>query len=54
VYAYDVNKLGGSVRVHTKKTEYLVVASKDNGLTVNADKIAWPCLKIILQDDVTI
>jgi len=38
VYAYNVNKLGESV--HTiKETETLVVASKENGLTVNADKI---------------
>ena len=37
VYADDVNILGGSI--HTiKNTEALVVASKETGLEVNADK----------------
>ena len=38
VYADDVNILGGSVRTLKKKTEALVVASKETGLAVNADK----------------
>jgi len=37
-YADDVNKLGGSVHTSEKNTEALVVASKETGLEVNADK----------------
>ena len=45
----SVNKMGGSV--HTiKKTETLAVARKENGLTVKADKIAWSCLDIGMQN----
>ena len=38
VYADDVNILGGSVHTIKKNAESLVVASKENGLEVNADK----------------
>ena len=38
VYADDVNTLGGSVRTITKTAQAFVVASKENGLEVNADK----------------
>jgi hypothetical protein len=38
VYADDVNILGGSVHTVTKNTEVLVVATKETGLEVNADK----------------
>jgi len=38
VYAYDVNILGGSVHTTKKKTEALVVDSKEVGLEANADK----------------
>jgi hypothetical protein len=38
VYADDVNILGGSVRTIKENTESLVVASKEIGLEVNADK----------------
>jgi hypothetical protein len=40
-YADDVNVLGGSVHTIKKNTEALVVASKDNGLKVNADKTKY-------------
>jgi hypothetical protein len=36
--ADDVNILGGSVHTVKKNTDALVVASKGNGLQVNADK----------------
>jgi len=38
VYADDVNILGGSVHAIKKNTEALVVASKETGLDVIADK----------------
>jgi hypothetical protein len=38
VYADDVNILGGSVHAIKKDTEALVVASKEIGLEVNAEK----------------
>jgi hypothetical protein len=38
VYATDVNVLGGSLHTAEKNTEVLVVASKEIGLEVNADK----------------
>ena len=38
VNADDVNVLGGSVRTIEKNTNTLVVANKDIGLEVNADK----------------
>jgi hypothetical protein len=38
VYAADVIILGGRVRTAEKKAEPLVVASKEIGLQVNADK----------------
>ena len=37
-YADDVNILGGSVHTVEKNAEALVVASKETGLEVNADK----------------
>jgi hypothetical protein len=37
-YADDVNVLGGRVNTIKKITDALVVASKDTGLEVNADK----------------
>ena len=39
VFAYDVSILGGSVHAIKEKAEALVVASKETGLEVNADKI---------------
>jgi len=41
VYADDVIILGGSVHTVKKSTEALVVASKEIGLNVNADKTKY-------------
>jgi len=41
VYADIVNILGGSLHIIKKNTEVLVVASKETGLEVNADKIKY-------------
>jgi len=38
VYADDVNMLGGSVRTVKENAEALLLASKESGLEVNADK----------------
>jgi len=38
VYADDVNIFGGSFHTTKKNTETLVVASKETGLEVNADR----------------
>ena len=40
-YADDVNVLGGRVHTIKKNTDALVVARKDNGLEVNADKTKY-------------
>ena len=37
-YADDVNILGGSIHTLKKNSEALVVASKETGLEVNADR----------------
>ena len=41
VYADDVNILGGSVHTVKKNAEALIVASKEIGLEVNADKTKY-------------
>jgi hypothetical protein len=41
VYADDLNILGGSVHAIKKNTEALVVASKELGLEVNAEKTKY-------------
>ena len=41
VYADDVTILGGSVPTVKKNAEALIVASKENGLEVNGDKIKY-------------
>ena len=41
VYANDVNILGGSIYSTKKETKSLVVASKEIGLGVNADKTKY-------------
>ena len=41
VYADDNNILGRSVHTIKKNTKDLVVASKESGLEVNADKINY-------------
>jgi hypothetical protein len=40
-YADDVNILGGSVNTVKKSAEALVVATKETGLEVNADKTKY-------------
>jgi hypothetical protein len=44
------------VSAHTIKenAEALLVSSKEVGLEVNADRSAWSCLEIRIQDEVTI
>jgi hypothetical protein len=41
VYADDVNILGGSVHAIKRNTEALVIASKEIGLEVNAEKTKY-------------
>jgi hypothetical protein len=41
VYADDVNILGGSIHSIKKNTESLVIANKEMGLEVNAEKTTY-------------
>jgi len=41
VYVNDVNILGGSIHTVKKNAEALVVATKETGLEVNADKTKY-------------
>ena len=41
VYADDVNILGGNVHIVKENAEALIVASKETGLEVNADKTKY-------------
>jgi hypothetical protein len=41
VCADDVNTVGGSIYTMEKNTQALLVASKENGLKVNADKTKY-------------
>ena len=41
VYADDVNILGGSVHTIKENAETLIMASKESGLEVNADKTKY-------------
>ena len=41
VYADDVNILGGSVHTMKENAEALIVASKETGIKVNADKTKY-------------
>jgi hypothetical protein len=41
VYADDVNILGGSIHSIKKNTKDLVIASKETGLEVNAEKTMY-------------
>jgi len=55
VYADNVNILGGRVNTLQANAEALVVASKESGLEVNADKLStWSCLAITTQEEVTV
>ena len=54
VYVDDVNIVGGSINTIKENAEGLVVASKEIGLEVNADKTKWSCLEIRMQDKVTV
>jgi hypothetical protein len=48
----DVNILGGSIHSIKKNTDTLLVASKETGLEVNADKTKYmSCLKIRIQNE---
>jgi len=49
VDADGINVLGGSVRTMQKNTEALVVASKDIGLEVNADRTK--CMVIVSRSE---
>ena len=53
VYADGLNILGGSVHTIKENAKTLVVASKEIGLEVNADKTKY-MVKIRMQDEVTI
>jgi hypothetical protein len=51
VYADDVNILGGSIHAIRKNTQALVIANKEIGLEVNAERLSiWSCLEIRMQD----
>jgi hypothetical protein len=41
VYPDDVNILGGSIHIIRKSTEALLIASKETGLEVNAEKTKY-------------
>ena len=41
IYAEDVNILGGSIHTVRKYTDALIVASKQTGLVINADKTKY-------------
>jgi hypothetical protein len=54
VYADD-NILGGSIYIIQENAEALIVAGKEIGLEVIADKLStWSCLEIRMQGKVTI
>jgi hypothetical protein len=50
IYAYDVNILGGNVRTINENIEPLVIASKEIGLEVNADKTKY---MVIFRDQIS-
>ena len=54
-YADDVNIMGENVRIVKENAQALVVAIKETGLEVNADKTKYMiCLEIRTQDEVTV
>jgi ketol-acid reductoisomerase len=55
IYADDFNILGGSIHTIQENAEVLVVASRETGLEVNADKTStWSCLENRMQGEVTV
>ena len=46
--------LGGSVQTVKENAEALIVANKEIGLEVNADKTKYMCLGIRMEDNVTV
>jgi hypothetical protein len=55
VYADVFNVLGGSLHTIKKNTEARLVASKEIGIEVNAEKLStWSCLEIRRRDEVII
>jgi len=54
-YADDVNIRGGTVHTVKEKAKASLVAIKETGLEVNADKTnIWSCLEIRMQDEFTV
>jgi hypothetical protein len=54
VYADDINILGGSIHAIKKNTQALVVASKEIGLEVNAERTKYMVMSPIrMQDKIT-
>jgi hypothetical protein len=54
VYADAINMVAGSVHTVKENRGALIVAGKEIGLEVNADKTEWPCLQIRMKVEVTI
>jgi len=54
VYADDLNILGGRASTTKKNTDALVVASKESGLEVNADKATYMVMSRDQNGDETI
>ena len=46
IYTDDVNILGGSIHTIRKNTEALLIASKEIGLEVNAEKTKYKVVQI--------
>ena len=55
VYADDINILGGSIHTIRKNIEALVIASKETGLEVKAEKTKYmTCLETSIQNKITV
>jgi len=54
VYTYDVNILGGSIHTVKENAVALVVAVKEIGLELLIKLSTWSCLKIRMQEEVTV
>jgi hypothetical protein len=53
-YADDVNILGGSIHTIKENAEALVAATREIGLEVLIKLSTWPCLRIRMQDEITV